>query len=216
MPLLLRDRLFQEIPAAPSWAWLWRLQDKLFGRRKPVNIYANIITFPDSVRAALLSSWVLASPSFLDASGLQVWLLPDAELKALHERLRQTPGVDFLSRPRITTADGGGARMLMGGPISLNGSNNYVGLKLDCFPRVHSKSTDLFVSVTFSEVLTNPAVTAAALRPGALVSIQTNLDIAARLQIPKGNGVLLLERAPRRGESQVFWPDDRSTLIMAQ
>jgi hypothetical protein len=55
----------------------------------------------------------------------------------------------------------------------------------------------------FSDALTNPAVTAAAPRPAALVSIRTNLDIAARLQIPKGSGVLLLKRAPGEANHRV-------------
>jgi hypothetical protein len=75
---------------------------------------------------------------------------------------------------------------------------------LDCFARVHSKSTDLFVNVTVSEALTNLAVTAAAQRPAASVSIQTNLDIAARLQIPKGSGALLLNSTPGEANHRVF------------
>jgi len=203
-PLSLRDRLDRRIPLTPSWAWVWRLEDKLLGRRKTVNIHADILMLPDPTRATLLSSQVLASPNFRDASGLQVWLLDGAELKALRDRFRQTPGIDFLGRPRITTADGVEASMYVGGPISLNGSTTDVGLKLDCFARVHSKSTDLFVNVTVSEALTNLAVTAAAQRPAASVSIQTNLDIAARLQIPKGSGALLLNSTPGEANHRVF------------
>jgi len=205
-PWSLRDRLLQRIPATASWAWFWRLQDKLFGRRKPVKIYGDILTLPDSTRATLLSSRVLASPSFLDGSGLEVWLLQDAELKALHDRFKQTPGVDFLSHPRLMTADGVGASIFIGQAISLNGSPKVqnVGLKMDCFPRVRREFTDLFLDVTFLEALTNLAVTAAAPGPAASVSIQTNLDLAARLQSPKGSGVLLLKGTPGEANHRVF------------
>jgi hypothetical protein len=115
MPFSLRDRLLQRIPATPSWAWFWRLQDN-----------------------------------------------------------------------------------------TLNGSTNDVGFKMDCLARVRSQSTDLFVNVTLSELLTNPVVTAAAPRSATLVSIRTNLDIAARLQVPKGSGVLLLDGAPGEANRKVL------------
>jgi type II secretory pathway component GspD/PulD (secretin) len=176
----------------------------LLGRRRPVKIYAHIIMLPDSTRAALLSSRVLASPTFLTPGGLQAWLIHDAEFKALQERFRQTPGVDFLSSPRIMTADGVQATLFSGESISLHGLKNDVGTRLDCFPRVRSQSTDLFVNVTFSEASTNPAGTAAALGTAGLISIQTNLDIAARLQIPKGSGVLFLNGIPGEANHKVF------------
>jgi len=201
-PVLLRDRLLRRIPATPSWAWFWRLQEKLFGRRKPVKIYAHLITLPDSIRAGLLSSRVLASPTFLAPGGLQAWLIHAAELKALQDRFRQTPGVDLLNTG-AKTADGVQAALFCGQSMSLNGLRNDVGLRLDCFPRIRGQSTDLFVDVTFSEATTNPAGTAA-LGPPAVISIQTNLDIAVRLQIPKGSGVLLLNGAPGGAAQKVF------------
>ena len=76
-------------------------------------------------------------------------------------------------------------------------------MSLDCFPRIRRQSTDLFVDVTFSEATTNPAG-AATLAPPAVISIQTNLDIAARVQIPKGSGVLLLKGVPGDANQKVY------------
>jgi hypothetical protein len=192
-PLLIRDRLGQWIPATPSWAWAWRLEDVLLGRRKPVNIYADIIAFPNSTSGGLSSSLALGNPSFSDTNDLQVWLLRDGELRSLRDNFKRTPGTDFLSHPRISTADGIEASMFVGQSILLNGSNSQVGLKAGFFSRIRSHSTDLFAVISFSEPVTNQTGMPNGLGPESLVSIQTNLDIAARVQLPKGRGLLLLD-----------------------
>jgi len=68
-------------------------------------------------------------------------------------------------------------------------------LTLGCFARVRPDSTDLFASILLSEIVSN-----AAARPGGSslvsVSIQTNIDAALRVQIPKGCGMFLLDEVP--------------------
>lgn len=192
-PLLIRDRLGQWIPATPSWAWAWRLEDALFGRRKPVNIYADIIAFPNSTGGGLSSGLVLGSPSFSDTNGLQGWFLPGGELSSLRDNFKRSPGTDFLSHPRISTADGTEASMFVGQSILLNGSTGQVALKAGFFPRVRSHSTDLFAVISFSEPVTNQTGRPNGLQVQSLVSVQTNLDIAVRVQVPKGSGLFLLE-----------------------
>jgi hypothetical protein len=63
-----------------------------------------------------------------------------------------------------------------------------------CFTRLRSKSTDLFVEVTCSEVTTNATP----------IFIRTNLDVVARLQVPNGNGVVLLKSLPGESDEGVF------------
>lgn len=203
-PVSWRDRFVQWTPATPSWAWMWRLGDKLFGQRKPVNIYGEIVMFPGSTDSVMLAAQVLGKPGFLGQNGLNIWLVQEGELNSLRERLKQTPGSHFVTRPRISTADGVGASLFTGESISLNGAANDVGLKVGCFARVHKESTDLFVDVTYSEALTNQGAITDDARPIASVSIQTNLDVAARLQIPKGSGVVLLKRTSGGGNHNAF------------
>ena len=192
-PLPLRDRILQWIPAASSWSWVPRLEDIVLGRRKPVNVYADIMALQDSTVGSVHSSLALGRPSFSDTNGLQVWFLGGRELRSVRDTLKRTPGADFLSHPRISTADGCECSMFVGESIVLNGSTNDVGLKAAFFPRVRKESTDLFAVISFSELVTNQPDVPYGFKAGSVVSIRTNLDFAARLQVPKGSGFLLLD-----------------------
>lgn len=192
-PVPWRDRLTGWIPTGGGWAWAWRVEEGVFGRRKFLDIYAEVVSLGDSSRGTL-SRLSLGPPSFSDTNGLQVWLLGADRLEALRERFKQTPGVELLSRSRMSTGDGTECRMFVGETISLEGSTNHVGLALDCFPRLHSKSTDLTAGIMFSELVTNPAVAGEKAAPRTVVSIRTNLDAALRVQIPKGSGLFLYDR----------------------
>ncbi|HEY5909348.1 MAG TPA: hypothetical protein VJA21_01955 [Verrucomicrobiae bacterium] len=201
-PSLMRDRLVRWVPATASWAWVPRLEDAILGRRKPVNIFADVVALPHSGRTAI----ALLPPNattYSNASGLRLSFIRAEELKSLRERLKQTPGASFVSHPRISTADGIGATLFVGQAVPLNGRTNHVGLSLDCYPLVHRRSTDLFTAVMFSEIITNDAISAGgAIAP--TVSVRTNLDLAARLQVPKGHGVLFFRASPGEGIDKTF------------
>ena len=194
MPLSLRDRLTRWIPATPHWAWAWRVEEAVFGKRKPVNLSVEVISLADS-SPPTLSSLALGPASFSHTNGLEVWLLSVDQLKALREHLKQSLGVDRLSRPRISTADGIECGFFAGQSFPLSGTPSQVGLSLDCCARLHPDYTDLMACITLSELVTNEAVVASGSSP--LVSIQTNLDTALRLQIPKDSGIFLFDRSAR-------------------
>ncbi len=99
----------------------------------------------------------------------------------------------MVNHPRISTADGIGASMFTGQSLVLNGTTNVIGLRFDCFPRVRPQSTDLYAAVAFTELMTNPVAGRMSWPGGGAVSIHTNLDLAARLQVPKGRRVLLVK-----------------------
>jgi hypothetical protein len=199
-PLLLRDRIGSLLP----WPAVWRVEDALFGKRKPVNFFASVVSLPDPGITDLGSTLALGNPTVADSTGLQVWLLGTAEIQSVRQRFKQTSGVDFLNNPRISTADGVGASLFTGESIVLKGITNDIGLKVDCFPRVRSHSTDLFAVITLSEVSTNQTVVAAGLSTTNSVSIRTNLDIAVRLQVPKGSGALLIKTSRDTSTRRTF------------
>jgi len=89
MPVPFRNRLAQWIPATPGWAWAWRVEGAVFGKRKKVNLYADFVSLSDSSRATL-SSLSLGPPSVSDTNGLQVWLLGADQLKALRQHFKLT------------------------------------------------------------------------------------------------------------------------------
>jgi hypothetical protein len=190
-PLLVRDRLVQWIPTASPWTWIPHLEDLLFGRRKPVNLYSDIVEIPHTVADGLSSQprSNLGPPSFSTTNGLQIWVLDGRELKSLRDYLKNSGDAHFLSHPRISTADGVEASMFVGESVLLYGTTNSVGLKAAFFPRARKACTDLFAMISFTDLATNQD----GLKTAGTVSIRTNLDIAARLQVPLGSGLFLLD-----------------------
>ncbi len=195
LPVPLRDRLTSWIPSAPSWAWAWRLEKACFGRRKPIDLSAEILTF--SRPAALtLPELALGEPTFSDPAGLLVWFIAQDHVQALRERLKQNPAATSVAQPRISTADGIGAALFCGQSLTLAGKTNQVGTALECYARVHRARTDLIASVRFSELVTNGSQTLDQSAGLASPSVQTNLDTSFRLQVPNGTGVFLFDASP--------------------
>jgi hypothetical protein len=195
MPVPLRELLGRCIPATPSWAWAWSVEQAVWGRRKPVNFHAEIVTMTDSSHLTL-SNLSLGTPAFSDTNDLQIWLLGADQLKTFRERLQQTPGMKVRLRPRISTADGIESRLFSGESVLFNGSTSPVGLAAGCFARVHADSTDLTACITLSALVTNEIVAPGPSAQSAL-TIYTNLDAAFRVQVPKGNGLFLLDGSRR-------------------
>jgi hypothetical protein len=203
-PLPLRDRVESLIPGASLPAWVWHLENAVFGKRKPVDIFSDIVTISNATTGSFVSSLPVGKPVYSETNGFQVWFLSSDDLKAVRQGLKQMAGVDFLNHPRISTADGVEACLFTGNSISLNGVSNEVGLKVDYFPRVRSHSTDLFTVITWSEALTNQAGVSSGRLTEEIVSIHTNLDIAARMQIPKSNGVFLVKGSADEASQRMF------------
>ena len=206
MPVPLLDRCLRLVPATKSWGWFWRARDRVFGPRKPVNLASEIVAV-DATGAASLDLG-LGEPLFMGEAGLRVWMPSGTAFARLRLRLEAAPGAEVLSRPRVMTADACQASLFTGQSVPLGAGNPApvanVGLSIDYFPRVHPKSTDLIATLTVSELATNPPVARGT--PQAL-AVRTNLDLAVRLQIPKGRGVVLVT-APAGP------PDGRRTAVL--
>ena len=194
MPVTLRDWLDRWIPQTAGWAWAWRVEETVFGQRKPVTLNLEVVSLTSSSRPAL-TGLALGTASASLTNGLQVWLLGADQLKALRQHLKQTPGAETVSRPRMSTADGIEGGMFIGQPVSFAGSSGQVGLALDCCAQLHRDYTDLMTRITLSEIATSEAVASNGSAP--LISVLTNLDIALRLQIPRGSGLFLFDRGAR-------------------
>jgi hypothetical protein len=90
----------------------------------------------------------------------------------------------------VSTADGIAATLFTGQTTIVEGSTNQVGLETQFYVAVHPARLDLLLSALFSEIVTNKHD-----ELEAFTGIVTNLDIAARLQVPKGQGVVLVTRS---------------------
>lgn len=199
---LLRDRLCRWIPATPSWGWLWHFQETVFGRRKSVNVSADVFTLT-SPPSSTPSGFSLGEPSFSGTNGLQVWVLALTKLEELRRRFEGIPGNARLCRPRASTGDGIDTSLFQGQQIVLNGFTNDVGFAARFFPRVRRDSTDLVVIFKLSSVVTNQAIEPDGVAQPPAVSIETNLSVAARLQISKGCGMFLLHKGSEPNQRSI-------------
>ncbi len=175
----------------PTWGWAWRLKELVFGRIKPITLKAAIIDC-GGLSNSVSPVFLLREPQFANTSGLQVWILSEDELDAVCRGLEQTPGNEILARPRVVTGDGIECRLYVGTTLSIDGTQRAVGLNADFLPRLRRDSTDLFVVITHIAAVTNQATATTGLPIAQSVSIRTNVAVAARTQIPKGNGAFLL------------------------
>jgi hypothetical protein len=182
-------------PRQPSWNWLWRVKETVVGRRKVCDLGATVVDFAGTGEAFLINH-PLPAPAFTDAKGLRIWLLSEEEMSALGRNLRQQPGSEILYIPRIMTADGMQASLFAGGTFPIRGSQTPVGLAIDFLPRVRPNGTDVTTIMSLTEAITNQASTTAGSPPVGAVCVQTNFEAVARIQIPKGSGVFLLEGPP--------------------
>ena len=183
------------IPAKPAWAWLWRLKQAIVGQPKQVNLNASIIEFPNAPEA-ILARLAPSQVSFLGTNGVRVWVLEERELNAVRRQITQTPGSEVLYAPRVATADEIIASMFSGQTLTLNSGVRTVGLDIALLARVRGDTTDLTAIFTLSQTVTNPPGISSALAGAGLVSVETNLDVGVRLQIPNRGGAFLLKDNP--------------------
>lgn len=179
------------VPANRNWAWLWKLKATLFGNIRSVLIEAQIVKLP--------GGWTpdFASPdlqtNLLPGSGtLSIWRLPDSSLVGLRQRLKQTPGAEFISSPRLSIGDGTEGSMFSGNTLVLNGRSMEAGIRLTCRASIRPGLTDLAAFVAYTDLLTNQNATADSAADVSSV-IRTNLDVKTRFQIVNGTGIFLLQ-----------------------
>ncbi|HVM49074.1 MAG TPA: hypothetical protein VMU04_13670 [Candidatus Acidoferrum sp.] len=186
----------QYVPRRRSWAWVWRLKETVLGRSKTCQVGATVV----DCSGAGESFWAkqsLPTPAFTNPSGLRIWFLPEQNLAALTRAFQRTPGAGVLYQPRIITGDGHPARLMSGGMITGQGVQLApAGLLLDILPRMGSGRTELTTIIRVSEALTNRTPTTAMSPSPADIQVQTNFEVAAQLQVPKGTGVFLLAGPP--------------------
>ncbi|HLH55101.1 MAG TPA: hypothetical protein VKY92_15955 [Verrucomicrobiae bacterium] len=177
-----REALLRWMPTGPGWQWARSI---VFGHRKPVLFQTGVFVSP----SAVTRTTDLGAPVFTNDSGIEVWFLNAAQSHAFTADLPRIVADGNLVRSRVSTCDGVTASLSTGQTVILNGSTNQVGVTTSFSTRTYGDHTDLWLSAFFSEIRTNNTVQVET----SSVSIVTNLDVAARLQVPRGTGLLLLK-----------------------
>ena len=157
---------------APLWRRYWNTQPQIL-------IDSRLLT----LSAAAADQTGLGAPVAASRDGLRAWVLSPAELSDLLQRLKTTPEVSLLSRPRAQTAPGTSARTFFGNTVLVAGNNVPVGLTLDLSPEVRSGSIQVLLGVRFTESVASPA-------PNAQ-TVSTNLELACRIFLPSGGGLVV-------------------------
>src|SRR5580704_3180170 len=161
--------------------WLINPFHRLFHRGpKALLLFDSSILDISAASGAQLS---LGAPVSTNADGMHAWILSPPELNSFLKRLKETPNISTVSRPRISTADGVQSKMSVGNTILVGGALSLVGLSMDLTPKVSGDTFKLLVEVTDTE--TNTAVS-----PG-LLSFKTNFTIACRATIPNGGALVV-------------------------
>lgn len=189
------------IPEHPPARWrlmadrgLAWLRFQLFGPAKPIILQASVIDFskPPTPSAPLLADLPSLALHGSATNGVQAWILSDVEMAALRRHLEQTPGAEVVSNPRIQTASGVQADFWVGETIAIDGTNYDVGLTWTCKPRPRRGGNELTSVFTYTQAMTNQAGTVAGGQVTNVISIQTHLAVATRIQMPAGGGAFLL------------------------
>jgi hypothetical protein len=183
------------VPRQRSWNWLWHMKDTIVGRPRVCDLRATVVDFSGSGES-FLTNHPLPAPAFTDAKRLRIWLLSDDEMRALGRDLRQESGTEVLFMPGITTADGMQAQLSAGNTVPIMGVPTMAGLVINFLAHVRPIATDVTTIISLTEAITNQPSTTAGSAPAGVLGVQTDFALAARLQIPKGSGVFLLQGEP--------------------
>jgi len=184
-PVVIPPFLYTVLPRSPSWAWVWRLKEKVFGKLKAVGLVTELYGLTNSISDIVSNNPALSPNHFAEESGLSVWLLSSAELASLRGHFRTNLHEGVLLGGGITTGEGTEVRLTTG-----NSGPRGVGLDLDYMPRLRPNVIDLTAIIRATENVTNDGTT----------TLRTNLDVLTRLQIPKGGGAFILDGGPRASE----------------
>jgi hypothetical protein len=166
------------VPMKPGWGWVWKLREFVVGRPKRIDMTITVMDCPE-LSGVRLPGLPLEQASYTNTNGLQVWILADSDLSGMTERIKHLPGSRMISRPRISTSSGVGCDMQ-----SDKTTVSIVGY-------AHPERTDIYARFTHTE--TQPAKATAF----SLASLEMDLNVGLRIQVPSGNGLLLLNVDPK-------------------
>ena len=181
-PLNRRDQF--TVTLGQNRRWVQRTETLLFGRRRSFDVFADVILLPAASFTNVESALQLPQPVFGDTNQLKVWYFNDVHLKNLSAKMEKLPEARVLSRPRLSMAEEMEGSLFVGTSApTTNGVMHDVGFHLQCAGSLGADFTELLTGINHSEFAER------AEKP----TIKTNIDLVARLRIPKGSGALLIK-----------------------
>jgi hypothetical protein len=190
IPVTPRDRLALTFP---NNRFANRLENAFFGPRKPIAIHSKIFSFTPSQTNTAEHALPLGEPAYTNSTGLRIWIPDRPAFEKSSQALSTLPEIKILAGPNVVTADGIASSFFVGGEVPLKGLDNSVDVSMEFIAHVEDNSVDLVTTISYSELRTNVVVASSNTDPTNSLSVQTNVNVRARLQIPKGYGILFLQ-----------------------
>ncbi len=184
LPVTPRDRFAATL--GRNRPWVARAERAFFGERKPVKVSTDIVRLTGAAFTNIEAALNPETPTFNHTNALKVWFLNEKQLKEFGPKILQTPGTEMWTNPQLLMADGMGGSIFTGQSVPINRKLTEVGFSMRCTTIVHKDATEMLTEIVQSELID--------------ARVQTNLEINARLNVPKGNGILLVK-----------WPSDKAT-----
>jgi hypothetical protein len=175
-----------------KWGWLWKIRYAIFGYNPSIHVapaFTDVSATPQDALRFLLPT----KPPLTQTNGTQVWILPPDEYRALQMRLRLVPNGRELGACRITTGPWVHANLFSGSPVTIDGTQQQLGMNANIYTRLNGKAVDLTALFTLTEAITNSPPGFFALGITEFIDIQTNLSVAARFVVPESNGIVVLD-----------------------
>jgi hypothetical protein len=167
---------------------LWKVEEKFFGKRAPINVSAEFFSAPESAIKLLRESPLLGQR--IENNGVIAYEFKGGNHAAIESLVQGMAGAEILSRPLVKFGDGVEMRYSEGGSVMLGAKKAEFGASLHIAARNYKASREFFLSAAQSEPWTN--------------SIRTNFNISARVLLPKAQGFLLLQPHAGKTNDPVF------------
>jgi hypothetical protein len=162
--------------------WEWKIKDTVLGRRRTVEIGTIVFRISAGAETDAIARSLKSVP-FGGENAPKIWIVDQDDMQRLNN-LKDRRGREIVGRPRLITADGVEASMFIGNSIVMGGTNANVGIEFTAHTRVRRQSTDLNLTII--------STTAQPLGGSDAISVRSNLAVAARIQVPRGKGIFIL------------------------
>ena len=180
-----------------KWRWLWRLRSTLLPANPTIDIETKLVRLSDSDKP-LLAEVLEGRTSLTNSNGVHVWMFSEQELDMFSRRFEQKRD-NSVRALRMTTGPGVLANSSMTTTVPIDGTPVSVGDSLTQAVLKRGKSVELTGSFTSWEAVTNTSTRLSGQKE--MISLRTNLTLAANLLILPGQGVFLLDTNRANTES---------------
>jgi hypothetical protein len=181
-------------PPAPDrwiplkWGWLWRLRYAVLGKPAVVDVETRLIRFRE-MRPRQLQQLLDGRAPLVSSNGVRAWIIPETEIKSLGLRLDLQRSEE--RGARLSFGFGGLSSMSSTAASTIQGIQGAVGDTYTYAVRRCGDSLELTGAFTSTAVVTNALFRAP--DPREVISLHTNLNLTARMQIPRGHCAFLYD-----------------------